>query len=202
MIAAALLLTCLPAAAETAENDGWLSISFGNKKDSLDPEGIQLAIYRIASGEYGYWRMEKNFQDIGIFTGKDGATKIDQSMESLKKRIEDRHIPSVGSISTTDEAGKASFTDLEHGIYLVLLVKGPKGLTMNPMLLATPNKDGDVRISANAKYTYKDTPTEDPPRIRKIIVPTRKGERLVAIDDYETALGLGNIQMHVGVCFE
>lgn len=30
----------------------------------------------------------------------------------------------------------------------------------------------------------------------------RRGQHKVTIEDYETALGLGNIQMHVGVCFE
>ena len=36
-------------------------------------------------------------------------------------------------------------------------------------------------------------------------VPTwtpEPGETLIPLDDYETALGLGNIQMHVGVCFD
>ena len=33
-------------------------------------------------------------------------------------------------------------------------------------------------------------------------LPPEDGEELVPLDDYETALGLGNIQMHVGVCFD
>ena len=35
-----------------------------------------------------------------------------------------------------------------------------------------------------------------------IYVKREQGKRLITLDDYETALGLGNIQMHVGVCFE
>ena len=31
-------------------------------------------------------------------------------------------------------------------------------------------------------------------------LPVKKGEVKILLDDYETALGLGNIQMHVGVC--
>ena len=35
-----------------------------------------------------------------------------------------------------------------------------------------------------------------------VYTPTRKGKHKVPLEDYETPLGLGNIQMHVGVCFE
>ena len=35
-----------------------------------------------------------------------------------------------------------------------------------------------------------------------IYYPIVEGKRLITLEDYETALGLGNIQMHVGVCFE
>ena len=34
-----------------------------------------------------------------------------------------------------------------------------------------------------------------------VYIPIRRGTHEI-IEDYETALGLGNIQMHVGVCFE
>lgn len=35
-----------------------------------------------------------------------------------------------------------------------------------------------------------------------IYTPMRKGMHRVPLEDYDTPLGLGNIQMHVGVCFE
>jgi len=203
MIAMALLLTCLPATAEKGKNDGKLSITFEDKgyKD-FKPEKILVAVYQVAKGEYGAWTMKSGFEDIVIYTGKDGGTKIDLSTESMKKRIKGSGILPAVSSAYTDEKGSVSFDGLEHGIYLVMLVSNRAGLTMNPMLLATPNKDGEVNIRANAKYVFTSTTKEETPRIPPLIVTTKRGERLVPIDDYETALGLGNIQMHVGVCFE
>ena len=203
MIAMALLLTCLPATAGKTKNDGWLSITFADKgyKD-FKPEKILVAVYQVASGEYGAWTMKSGFEDIGIYTGKDGATKIDLSTESMKKKIKGSGIlPAVPS-AYTDAKGNVSFSGLEHGIYLVMLLSNRDGLKMNPMLLATPNREGEVNIQANAKYEFTSPEKDEPPRIPPLVVTTKRGERLVPIDDYETALGLGNIQIHVGVCFE
>lgn len=203
MIAMALLLTCLPATADKTKNDGWLSITFADKgyKD-FKPEKILVAVYQVASGEYGAWTMKSGFEDIGIYTGKDGGTKIDLSTESMKKKIKGSGIlPAVPS-AYTDAKGNVSFSGLEHGIYLVMLLSNRDGLKMNPMLLATPNREGEVNIQANAKYEFTSPEKDEPPRIPPLVVTTKRGERLVPIDDYETALGLGNIQIHVGVCFE
>ena len=35
-----------------------------------------------------------------------------------------------------------------------------------------------------------------------VYIPTGTSRRLIDLDDYETPLGLGEIQMHVGVCYE
>ena len=203
MIAMALLLTCLPVTAEETKNDGSLSITFEDKGyKGFKPANIQVAIYQVAKGEYGAWTMKSGFEDIGIYTGKDGGTKIDLSTESMKKKIKGSGILPAVSPDTTDNKGTVSFNGLEHGIYLVMLVTNRNGLTMSPMLLAAPNKEGDVNVRAFAKYNFSETETEEPPRIPPLVVTTKRGERLVPIDDYETALGLGNIQIHVGVCFE
>lgn len=196
VMALALLTASLPA---MAENDGWLTVKVEQtKKNKFDPEGIQLTIHLIAKGEYGHWTMEKDYEGIDIFTGGDGTVRT--SMEKIKDRIKARNLVYT-QLAKTDKEGKASFTQLEHGIYFVQLRKGPKNFTMNPMLVAIPNKEGSVQIGAKAKYDFEDKPKEER-KIPQIIVPTRPGEHLEDIDEYETALGLGNIQMHVGVCFE
>ena len=203
MIAMALLLTCLPATAEQTKNDGSLSIIFEDKGyKGFEPANIQVAIYQVAKGEYGAWTIRPGFEDIGINTGKDGGTKITLPNDSMKSKIKGSGILPAVSPDTTDNKGNVSFSGLEHGIYLVMLVTNRNGLTMNPMLLAVPNKEGEVNVRAFAKYTFNKTETEVPPRIPPLVVTTKRGERLVPIDDYETALGLGNIQIHVGVCFE
>ena len=76
MIAMALLLTCLPVTAEETKNDGSLSITFEDKGyKGFKPANIQVAIYQVAKGEYGAWTMKPGFEDIGIYTGKDGAPR-------------------------------------------------------------------------------------------------------------------------------
>ena len=64
------------------------------------------------------------------------------------------------------------------------------GITANPTPtpVATPSPTPDI----NKTPVPEHVPTQTP----------RPGETPVSIEDYETALGLGNIQMHVGVCFE
>lgn len=54
--------------------------------------------------------------------------------------------------------------------------------------------------------TPSPTPEHDrtpiPPHVPTQTPPPNATETPVPMEDYETALGLGNIQMHVGVCFE
>lgn len=57
--------------------------------------------------------------------------------------------------------------------------------TPTPRPTPTPTPDGRTPVPPHA-------PTQTP----------GPGETLIPFEDYETALGLGNIQMHVGVCFE
>ena len=102
----------------------------------------------------------------------------------------------IKAFMKTGADGKAKFTGLEHGIYYITMVSSPDPrLTgMSAMLVSTPNKGAEVKVSADAKYSENKT--------RRGFPPAGNGEHYESIDEYETALGLGNIQMHVGVCFE
>ena len=256
-----LLLCCIPAEADN-QKDGWVSITIGDEKSPFSKEGIEVAVYLIATGDYGNWTMEKDFADITVFTRDDGSTHIDKSLAQIRQRIQDRKIKALQS-DLTDGNGKAEFKNLPRGIYYVLMTHGLEGLTISPMLLSAPNKEGSVQIRAVAKYEYREvTPTPSPtptpkptptpfetPEITPTVPPDRKvtptptapqetstlpptpappsptpaftpgptltptrepvitqtpgpSDTPIPIDDYETALGLGNIQMHVGVCFE
>ena len=76
---------------------------------------------------------------------------------------------------------------------------------MSPMLLAIPNKTGNVKVKAVAKYVYETptpAPTNTPVPPHVPVLPPEPGENVIPIEDYEAALGLTNIQMHVGVCYE
>ena len=233
-----LLLCAIPAEAGN-QTDGWISITIGNNKSGFERKGISFSIYQVATGVYGDWTMLNDFSDIKVFSRDDGSTYINKSLNQIKKRISERGIRATKS-GSTNGAGKVEFKDLQQGIYYVVMTKGPEYLTVQQMLLSTPNKQGDTQIRAVAKYNYnpppaptatpKPTPTSVPtltppvpakptptpaftpappkdPNITPVPthVPTQTpgpGESTVPMDEYETALGLGNIQMHVGVCFE
>ena len=280
----ALLFSCVSVPAGTEEaNDGWLSITIGDDRNEFDPSGIRMAIYLIATGDYGSWTMEDDFSDITVFVRSDGSASVDMTLSQIRQRIADRKIkPTADGVS--DEKGKIEFKELAHGIYYIEMTAGPERLTMSAMLLSVPNSTGSVQVRAMAKYEYE-TPTPSPtpspkptftpfvppvepetpsptpsptptvpvdesptpsvtpevspadpetvtekptagptgkPVITKKPVPTppptespntpvprhvptlrpNPGETTIAIEDYEVALGLYNIQIHVGVCFE
>ena len=276
----ALLFSAVSVPAGTEETkDGWLSITIGDDKNEFDPGGIHLAIYLIATGDYGDWTMEDDFRDITVFIRKDGSASVDKTLSQIRQRIADRKIKPTDS-AVSDENGKLEFRNLTHGIYYTEMTSGPERLTMSAMLLAVPNSSGNVQVRAMAKYEYetptpsptptlkptftpfvppdvtptptpvptdapsespdntatpsvspaptdKTTPkpaskaTKKPARVTREPVPTpapvsdntpvpkhaptlqpNPGETTIAIEDYEASLGLGNIQIHVGVCFE
>ena len=272
-MAFALLFSCVSVPAGTEEaKDGWLSITIGDDRNEFDPSGIRMAIYLIATGDYGDWTMEDAFSDITVFVRGDGSASVDMTLSQIRQRIADRKIkPTADGVS--DEKGKIEFKELAHGIYYVEMTAGPERLTMSAMLLSVPNSTGSVQVRAMAKYEYEtptpsptpspkptftpfvppvdpvtpsptpavspeptptaaetvtEKPTASPPE--KTVIVTRKpvatpaptghsddntpvpkhvptlrpnpGETTIAIEDYEVALGLYNIQIHVGVCFE
>ena len=218
MIAMALLLMSLPAMAAENPHDGKMEITIGNNNSKFYQGEIELSAYLIARGDYGDWTPVKEFADITITSRDDGSAWISSSMKQIKQRIKDLKIQPVKS-AKSHKNGKTNLNGLEHGIYYVAMTKGNgENITITPMLLSTPDKSKSVEVTAIAKYEYtppeedEETPPDEPtiprgpvpvpPKVPMIIVPTRRGERLVDIDEYKTALGLGNIQIHVGVCYE
>lgn len=274
-MAFALLFSCVSVPAGTEEaKDGWLSITIGDDRNEFDPSGIRMAIYLIATGDYGDWTMNDEFSDITVFVRSDGSASVDMTLSQIRQRIVDRKIkPTADGVS--DEKGKIEFKELVHGIYYIEMTAGPERLTMSAMLLSVPNSSGSIQVRAMAKYEYitptpsptpspkptftpfvppvdpetpsptpsvtpdatatptasekvteKPTasPTEKPVTVtRKPVatpaptgnaedntpvpkhVPTlqpKPGETTISLEDYEVALGLFNIQIHVGVCFE
>ena len=216
MIVMALLLTSLPAMAEDTHN-GQMKITIGSDTSEFRRGYIELSAYLIARGDYGNWTPVKQFEDIQITSRDDGSAWISASMKQLRKRIKEIGYQPV-QYGVSHDDGTLNITGLEHGIYYVAMTKGNgEKIEITPMLLSTPDKNNNPNVTANAKVQYnppeeENTPPKEPTvppgpvpvpeKVPMIIVPTRRGERLVDIDDYKTALGLGNIQIHVGVCYE
>ena len=190
MIALALLLTTLPSMAETAY-DGEINIIVGNNSSPFQLSGIKLAAYLIATGDYGSWTAVKQLPGLMFTTKEDDQKWVRDTVALVESRI--RELKSF--TATTNGNGKATFSGLEHGIYYIKLLSSPDPLLtgMTPLLISTPNKKAEIRVTADAK-----------PQIgqKRRFPPPGNNEHYENIDEYETALGLGNIQMHVGVCFE
>jgi hypothetical protein len=167
----ALLFSAVSVPAGTEETkDGWLSITIGDDKNEFDPGGIHLAIYLIATGDYGDWTMEDDFRDITVFIRKDGSASVDKTLSQIRQRIADRKIKPTDS-AVSDENGKLEFRNLVHGIYYTEMISGPERLTMSAMLLAVPNSSGNVQVRAMAKYEYE-TPTPSPtPTVKPTFTP-------------------------------
>lgn len=245
MLVLAILFSCGFVFAETQEaTDGWLSITVGDERSGFNPEGTRIAIYLLATGDYGNWEMTENFSDITVFTRDDGSASVDITLGQIRRRIDDRKLKPVEE-AVCDEKGRIEFKNLSHGIYYAEMIAGPDRLKMSPMLLSIPSKSGNPQVRAVAKYEYE-TPTPSPtpppkPTLTPFVPPvtppsdntpappTREPEptptnspkpdttpvpphvptlppgpqeSIIPLEDYEAALGLGNIQMHVGVCYE
>ena len=186
MVTMALLMTALPATAEETEN-GQIIIKISDARFVVS--GIELFAYEIATGDYGHWTPVKALTGLEFPKSEDDSAWADETLKLVKAKVNELGRPRT---ATTDNNGTAVFSKLTHGVYYITggNIADPN-LTIRPMLLAVPNKRNDTRIVANSKHEYKsDFPTPPP------------GKHYEPIDEYETALGLGNIQMHVGVCFE
>lgn len=186
-----MVMTSLPAMA--AGNNGQIDITIGSVNSLFKRDGIHLNAYLVATGEYGQWKNVGMFSDIKLFGKDDGSAWIDTSLDQLRLTIHNQGLQATKE--GVSKNGKISFKSLRHGIYYIEYARGPEDLNVKPMLLAVPDRTGRISYNTNAKIEFN-------PTIPPIDVPHRRNEHLVPIDDYETALGLGNIQMHVGVCFE
>lgn len=198
MIALFMLTAMVTAQAEDKKNDGYLSIVIGSDSSAYNREGIVLDAYLVAEGNYGDWKEQKIYDGIQVFTTdkKDtGASWLKDSMRKIDARIHNGGIKPTQQ-AKTDVNGKADFSNLPRGIYYIEMSKGPDFLKLESMLLSVPDTRGSLQIRTNAKGSY------NPPT--KVLQNVKKGNRehFETIDEYETALGLGNIQMHVGVCYE
>ena len=198
MIALLMLTAMVTAQAEDKKHDGYLTIVVGSDSSAYNREGIVLDAYLVAEGNYGEWKEQKAYDGIQVFTTdkKDtGAGWLKDSMRKIDARIRNNGTKPTKQ-AKTDVNGKADFSNLPRGIYYIEMSKGPDYLKLETMLLAVPDARGALQYRTNAKGAY------NPPT--KVLQNVKKGrhEHFETIDEYETALGLGNIQMHVGVCYE
>ena len=81
-----MLLISLPSMAATV-NEGKIIITVGNEKSQFQRSGIKLAVYQIATGEYGNWTAAKELPGLW-FTQKESDNKwVDETVQLINERL-------------------------------------------------------------------------------------------------------------------
>lgn len=187
LTAAVLLLSCCTIA---SAEDGTITVALLPKENVEIPEGtITVALFQIGeedAAEATGWRMQKEFSEI-VIKEKMNAADLKDLAERVAGMIEKRNIQPLASRQTETIFGAAVFGKLKAGLYLGQISTTVDGLQIQPFIVAlSSRKPGETnKVTVNPKYEmdieippgYKPVPPEEP-------------------------LDLGNIQIHVGVCYE
>ncbi|MDO4623367.1 MAG: Cna B-type domain-containing protein [Eubacteriales bacterium] len=153
LLAAVLTVGLLPAAvfAEDAAAEQKCTITV-----SLPAGGANYHLYKIGTADAkGNWQLDKEYQDLAGIDLKDkgAATMLEIYVRrDQKKPVKD---------AVTDQDGKASFADLEAGVYLLIgdIVKaGEKEYIPTPTLVQVPYKqeNGEMVYTVDIQNKYKD----------------------------------------------
>lgn len=139
-----------------------VTASYEKKGESRPLQGVEFTVYRVADAA---------LEDGGlVFRPAPGLEDWEEEMNgrltaSSSKRLA-RELASSGKLKelasagpkTTDEEGKATFSGLELGMYLVKQTGGGRGYeTIKPFLVTLPQADGD-----KWDYTVEAAPKTEP----------------------------------------
>ena len=151
--------------------------------------------------------MMNNHKAIAFFSGFPERRFTDEIAERLGKELTVRRCivfitacPADYQQNDEDSAGM-------HGMFEEYGIGFDRFCVVDATDKAT-TKPTKAPAKKPVKATREPVPTPAPPTPNTPVpkhAPTLQpypGEKTVAIEDYEAALGLGNIQIHVGVCFE
>lgn len=177
------LFGCLPVCASAIDvpEPGRLgSITVTMRSGSKIVAGGELTAYRVGrvadDGDYNY-----SFVPTGVFTdwGTDfgdlnSAEQCEKTAKSLADYVKKQKI--TGMVKTIGKDGKATFPQLEQGLYLLVQTKAASGYSaVTPFLVSVPYlKDGRYiyDVDASSKTGLEPPPSTTP------ATPTTPGEKL------------------------
>ena len=188
MILLALLtvLSCLPvtALAHAVPEEGKKgSITVTMLSGEKAVPGGELTLYRVGKvqeddGNFRFVPTETYAGKVENFGDLNNAEQSEKVAKSLAEYVQEKKLTGVKKTIGTD--GKAKFSDLEQGLYLLVQTKAASGYSVvKPFLVSVPYlKNGKYvyDVDANSKTELKKTPetTTTPPTTK----PSQQGNKL------------------------
>ena len=136
---------------------GSISVTLTDGKQGSNKAGIKLKCTKIAEIEDGEYKLLDAYKSTSIdFTSLENSDADDGAAKSLAAVVGN----TADATTTTDESGKASFSGLEVGVYLITAEDTDTYDTISPSLLAIPTwneNEGDMiyDVSVEPKHTPK-----------------------------------------------
>jgi len=137
--------------------------------------GGTLTVYRVgeATEENGKYKFHKSeaIQDFAVdFDLDDSGINDPDLADAIAAFVEENHLSAYADAE--NQAGKAVFTDLDVGMYLIMQTKTADGYEpLKPFLVAVPmNEDGQYKWAVIAEGKTQDNQNAIPP------VPSVPGE--------------------------
>ncbi|MBR4441646.1 MAG: Cna B-type domain-containing protein [Clostridia bacterium] len=143
---------------------------------------VTITLYKIGSMDLtvpGGWRINDDLADYGVLAA-DTSGKLGEIAEKMAADIAGRY-PGMSQKLTK---GVATFGDLELGVYLGAMTKGPKELTVQPFIVTVPFRDQEtLALLYDYDVTVKDkigestpvpTPSTTPPTETSTPPPTTR----------------------------
>ena len=194
-------ILCLSAAAEDSAN-GRLLFRMEANRHLPDRSGIEISLYRIggvAAGTETGWVIDDAYSSAGVLSAGN-SNELDQAGDRVAAIIARTGAQPIAG-GQTNRNGRLTFAGLTPGVYFGRMSNGPEqaAVTMQNFIVTVPGVQNGVAVydvALSPKYTAE----AEPPMHEDITPYIPKG--YVIIEDLLTPLGLGEIQIHVGVCYE
>lgn len=170
-VAALLLLVVLipaTARADAYDPDKSCSITIQLQDLGTPMRGVKFRCYQVgklAEGPQVKWELVPELSGLSLDLNKlETASDLKDAAEQLKKEVADKDL--TGQEAVTDATGKAQFTNLNHGIYLVVQVSTAQYGMCEPFLASVPYTDENSMwnydLEAMVKGQIISTPTPAP----------------------------------------
>ena len=192
---------CLSAAAEDSET-GRLLFRMEPNRLLPDRSGIEISLYRIggvAAGTETGWVIDDAYRSAGVLDAEN-SNELEQAGNRVAEIIARSGAQPIAR-GKTNRNGRLIFAGLTPGVYFGRMSNGPDGatVTMQNFIVTVPGTRSGGTIG-DVELVPKYTAEAEGPTHENITPYIPKG--YIIIEDLMTPLGLGDIQIHVGVCYE